>query len=298
LLGTYIKTVIDLMLEGVKKNQTKLIKRCSSIMLWMSRDRLIVGLLHSDNFQELLQGYLETLVPLLTESTNSATINSGLLFMANLLRTSIISNKKFTETFIPPLIPLLHNDSVSENLLELMADLLENSNTLNLIDGNLEQLFSKVVEKINQFQNIRCKKSCKTLSYALQILQKIYKSAPSHARVTSCLPPETFVQLVGNFIVFLEADDRKADSSLVQNCDQNVTRYAPEATSIVVEALTLLAQIACRGGDYLSTYSYLTGQPNVQQCIAASILQGDCHLKEASLALINTLGFSTDKYIC
>ena len=82
----------------------------------------------------------------------------------------------------------------------------------------------------------------------------------------------------------------------MNNYNKNVPRYSLEATSIVVEALTLIAQIACRGGDYLQSYSYMLGEPNVQHCLATAILQGDCHLKESSLALINTLGFSSERY--
>lgn len=73
------------------------------------------------------------------------------------------------------------------------------------------------------------------------------------------------------------------------------TRYTPEATAIVVETLTLLGQIACRGGEWLQKYSYLLGDLNVQQCLASAILQGDCHLKQATLALVGTLGFSSDR---
>lgn len=92
-----------------------------------------------------------------------------------------------------------------------------------------------------------------------------------------------------------EVEEKKADSSLVVNVAP-IACFAPEASIIVVEALTLLSQIACRGGEWLQKYSYLLGEPNLQQCLASAILQGDCHLKQATLALVGTLGFSSDRY--
>lgn len=96
-------------------------------------------------------------------------------------------------------------------------------------------------------------------------------------------------------VLSAEGDEKKADLSLMFN-PAVVNQYTPEATAIVVEALTLLAQIACRGGEWLQKYSYMLGDPNVQQCLASAVLQGDCHLKQATLALVGTLGFSSDRY--
>lgn len=136
--------------------------------------------------------------------------------------------------------------------------------------------------------------------YSFKSLTKInpaqlYKISPSNTRITSSLRPETFVRIVSNFVVLSgEAEEKKADSSLMIN-SAVATRYAPEACAIVVETLTLLGQIACRGGEWLQKYSYLLGDPNVQQCLASAILQGDCHLKQSTLALVGTLGFSSDR---
>lgn len=166
---------------GTKNNNTNLIKRCGSILLWMSRDRLIVEMIQANHFQELLQDSLESLMTFLTASQHTATINSILLFMSKLLRTQLLSNRKFTEAFIPNLIPLLQNASVNESLFELLTDLLKSTPTLSLMEESLEQLFSKVVNQINDFQNPTCKKSCRILAYALQILQNIlFKNETFH----------------------------------------------------------------------------------------------------------------------
>lgn len=158
---------------GTKNNNTSLIRRCGSILLWMSRDRLIVEMIQSNHFQELLQDSLENLMAFVSVSQHAASINSILIFMSKLLRTKLLANRKFTESFIPTLIPLLQNPAVNENLLELLTDLLKNTPTLSLMEESLEQLFSKVVNQINDFQNPTCKKSCRTLGFALQILQNI-----------------------------------------------------------------------------------------------------------------------------
>ncbi len=173
MLDNYFGTVVESLTMGAKTNNKNLIKRCGCIVLWMSRDRLIVEMMHSSHFQELLQDCLEGLVSLFAASQNTATVNSVLHFMTKLLRSPLLSNKKFTEAFIPALIPLLQNTAVSENLLELLADLLKSTPTLSLMEESLEQLFSKVVNQINDFQSPTCKKSCRILGYALQILQNI-----------------------------------------------------------------------------------------------------------------------------
>lgn len=170
---------------GTKNNNTSLIKRCGSILLWMSRDRLIVEMIQANHFQELLQDSLENLIAFLAASQHTATINSILLFMSKLLRTQLLSNRKFTEAFIPNLIPLLQNTNVNENLLELLADLLKSTSTLSLMEESLEQLFSKVVDQINDFQTPSCKKSCRVLAYALQILQNILLKKKSHLFLNS-----------------------------------------------------------------------------------------------------------------
>lgn len=80
--------------------------------------------------------------------------------------------------------------------------------------------------------------------------------------------------------------------------DQKVgnTRYTSEVAAVVVESLTLLGQIACKGGDWLQKYSYVLSEPSLQQCLASAILQGDNQLRQATLALVGTLGFSTDRF--
>ena len=177
MLDNYLRTVVETLSMGAKTNNANLIKRCGSIILWMSRDRLIVEMMHTNNFQELLKDCLEDLVSLFAASQHTATVNSILHFMTKVLRSPLLSNRKFTEAFIPALIPLLQNTSVSEKLLELLADLLKSTPALNLMEESLEQLFSKVVNQINEFQSPACKKSCRILGYALQILQNIlYKT--------------------------------------------------------------------------------------------------------------------------
>lgn len=126
-------------------------------------------------------------------------------------------------------------------------------------------------------------------------LAQLYKISPSNARITSSLRPETFVRIVSHFVVLSgEAEEKKADASLLLSSNVGI-RYTSEATSIVVEALTLLGQIACRGGEWLQKYSYLLGEANLQHCLASAILQGDCHVKQSTLALVGTLGFSSDR---
>lgn len=93
-----------------------------------------------------------------------------------------------------------------------------------------------------------------------------------------------------------EVDEKKADSNLSLNPGV-MAHYTSETKIIVVECLTLLAQIACRDADYLQKYSYMLGQPNVHQCLASAILQGDCHVKQDALALVGTLGFSSDRCV-
>lgn len=93
-----------------------------------------------------------------------------------------------------------------------------------------------------------------------------------------------------------EVDEKKADLNL-STTPAIMPHYTSETKIIIVECLTLLAQIACRDADYLQKYSYMLGQPNVHQCLASAILQGDCHLKQDALALVGTLGFSSDRYV-
>lgn len=123
LLGNYITTVIELLLMGARTNNVNLIQRCGSIIMWMSRDRIIVEMIHSTRFQDLLQKSLESLVESLAESKHAGTANSILTFLVKILRTNFIANKKFTETFIPSLTGLLNNSKIANGLLELLTDL-------------------------------------------------------------------------------------------------------------------------------------------------------------------------------
>ena len=179
LLSNYITTVIELLLMGAKTNNTKLIHRCSSIIMWMSRDRIIVEMIHAAKFQDLLQNSLEGLIELIVESKHAGTANSILHFMVKILRTNFLVSKKFTENFIKPLTQMLKkNLKVSDNLLELLTDLVRSSSALNLMDQDgceqvLEQLVDEAVTLINNFQNATGGNSCRTLGYALQILQNI-----------------------------------------------------------------------------------------------------------------------------
>ena len=43
--------------------------------------------------------------------------------------------------------------------------------------------------------------------------------------------------------------------------------------------------------------SFLLGQSGVKRCLATAILHGDCQLKQSSLALVGTLGFSADSVV-
>ncbi|KAI9563094.1 hypothetical protein GHT06_010551 [Daphnia sinensis] len=266
MLANYLKTVVDVLPIGAKTHNTNLIQRCGSIFSWMSRDRLILEMMKTPHFQELLEDCLKDMVALLAFSKHTSTTNSILLFITKLLRTQLLPNKKFTEAYIPSLIPLFQNAALTENLLELLADLVKSSPSLHLMEDILEQLF----------------------------IQVLYKVSPSNTRITSLLKPESFVNIVSNFVMLSEeVDEKKADSSLSHN-PGIMAHYTSETRIIVVECLTLLAQIACRDADYLQKYSYMLGQPNVHQCLASAILQGDCHVKQDALALVGTLGFSSD----
>ncbi|XP_057368032.1 LOW QUALITY PROTEIN: uncharacterized protein LOC130689033 [Daphnia carinata] len=294
MLANYLKTVVDVLPIGAKTHNTNLIQRCGSIFSWMSRDRLILEMMKTPHFQELLEDCLKDMVALLAFSKHTSTTNSILLFITKLLRTQLIPNKKFTEAYIPSLIPLFQNAALTENLLELLADLVKNSPSLHLMEDILEQLFSQVVNQLNNFKNPTCKTSCRILGHSLQILQKLYKVSPSNTRITSLLKPDSFVNIVSNFVILSEeVEEKKADSNLSLNSGI-MAHYTSETRVIVVECLTLLAQIACRDADYLQKYSYMLGQPNVHQCLASAILQGDCHVKQDALALVGTLGFSSD----
>ena len=123
LLGNYITTVVELLLMGARTNNMNLIQRCGSIIMWMSRDRIIVEMIHSSRFQELLQKSLESLVESLAESKHSGTANSILTFLVKILRTNFIANKKFTEAFIPSLTSHLKNPKIANSSLELLTDL-------------------------------------------------------------------------------------------------------------------------------------------------------------------------------
>lgn len=178
LLGNYICTIVELLSKGAKSNNIKLIDRCRSIMLWMSRDRLIVEMIHGVKFQDMLQRSVDELIHSLAECRHAETVNSILSLMIKLLRTNLISNKKFTEAFIPDLIPLLKNSRIADDLLELVTDLLKNSSSLSLMDQvgseeRMKELVNEAVRLINNSGNSTLPDSCKTLGFGLQILQNI-----------------------------------------------------------------------------------------------------------------------------
>jgi len=294
LLGNYITTVVELLLMGARTNNMNLIQRCGSIIMWMSRDRIIVEMIHSSRFQELLQKSLESLVESLAESKHSGTANSILTFLVKILRTNFIANKKFTEAFIPSLTSHLKNPKIANSSLELLTDLVRSCTTLNLMDQagseeTLEQLVNEAVELINNFQNGGQKsESCKSLGYALQILQKLYKFSPLNGHITSALTADTFVGIVSSLVPIGDVNEKNKD------LPEAAAFSGRHTASIIVEILTLLGQIACKGGEWLQSYSFLLGQGHVQQCLAKAILHGDCHLKQTTLALVGTLGFSSD----
>ena len=170
MLTNYLKTVLDMLPKSLKNNNIQLIKRCCCILLWMTRDHLILDLLKASPFQKLLQSSLEDLVALLTSSQHTNAVNCMFFFTTKLLRTQLIVDKEFTEAFIPALIPLLNNAAFNENLLELLADLINITPNLSLNDQSFERL---IVNQLNDFKDPACKKSCKILGHVLQILKNI-----------------------------------------------------------------------------------------------------------------------------
>ena len=129
----------------------------------------------------------------------------------------------------------------------------------------------------------------------------------SASRSVSTLKPETFVTVVGRFVVLVEPEEsnkngRPETSSGMLLSPDSVKHLmgCGESAAIVVEALTLLSQIVSlggRGGDWFQHYSYLLGQTGVQHCLATAILNGDAAVKQSTLALVGTLGFSTDRSV-
>lgn len=103
------------------------------------------------------------------------------------------------------------------------------------------------------------------------------------------------MRIVSQFVALREDNDEKKAETSGTLQPSAESRFSPETMSVVVETLTLLGQIACRGGEWLQTYSYLLGEANLQQCLASAILHGESHLKQSTLALVGTLGFSTDR---
>lgn len=117
-------------------------------------------------------------------------------------------------------------------------------------------------------------------------------------RSGSALKPETFVTVVGHFVVLVEPEESNDGTSSSSTDGLRQLVGCAESVAVVVEALTLLGQIVSlggRGGDWFQHYSYLLGQTGVQHCLATAILHGDAGVKQATLALVGTLGFSTDR---
>ncbi len=86
--------------------------------------------------------------------------------------------------------------------------------------------------------------SASRLVYALQILQKLYKLSTLNARITSALRPDAFIGVV----------TRRTDADAKDAQVPSTVAGGHQATRVVVEALTLLGQIACRGGEWLQSY--------------------------------------------
>nr|CAG4640729.1 EOG090X03G5 [Eulimnadia texana] len=63
---------------------------------------------------------------------------------------------------------------------------------------------------------------------------------------------------------------------------------------LILEALTLLNQLACQGGDWLQTYSQVVSQTDVQVCLARALLFGDKHYRQATLLLVGNIGFTNE----
>ncbi len=59
LLGDYLGSVVDLLMTGVKNNSEHVIQRCTSILMWMSRDQLLVEMIHSAPLQQVLDDCLQ-----------------------------------------------------------------------------------------------------------------------------------------------------------------------------------------------------------------------------------------------
>ena len=164
-----------------------------------------------------------------------------------------------------------------------------------------------------------------------------------NGHITSALKADTFVGIVSTLVPIGDVHDKKKDPP------EALIFSGRHIASIVVEILTLLGQIACKGenilstkesqivllslflkcltvslgrsdrdkvlrlsemflkylrnlfddlgGEWLQSYSFLLGQGHVQQCLAKAILHGDCHLKQTTLALVGTLGFSSDRLV-
>ena len=251
LLTNYLASVLELVATGIRINNGHIILRCSSILSWMSRDQLLVEIVQAAPLQELLHDCLENLMPaILQDSLRDATINTVLIFLIRLFRTNLLAGKKFSESLVPQLVPLLDNSEVCDNLLELLCDLLRFTPSLNLMDQpDFESTMQNLVKYIVQLVNPD--ESSRRLTHAFQILQKLYKFSPLNARITSALQPATFVQVVAASVPLSDPSAAEDDKAPHQT---PATLNKPEAIRIVVEALTLLGQIACRGGDWLQNY--------------------------------------------
>ena len=107
-----------------------------------------------------------------------------------------------------------------------------------------------------------------------------------NSRITSSLEPET----LSSVVLLALPDDQRGDG-VVQGSIE-----AGKSTWLLVEALTLLGQIAGRGGGWHQVYTSLVARTAVQDHLAKAIVEGDCHLKRATLSLVGTVGFTTDRY--
>lgn len=236
------------------------------------------------------------------KKTDWRTTNALLTLMARLLRTHLLSNKRFTESFIPSLVPLLESRQVTDGLFELLADLFRAGCLPE--EGTAEMLFGQIVQQLEQLTS---NSNSRALRHAMQILQKLQKLIPS-SRGSGCtasgLKPDVFVRIVSRYVVLSEPEEGNSSLDSQPRTDSvGNNGYEPDSAAAVVDTLTLLAQIVSSGGsggkggsgDWLQRYSYLLSQPNVQQCLAAAILHGDGQVKQAALALVGTLGFSTDR---
>lgn len=59
-------TVTELLIRGAQTGHVALVSKCGSVLAWMSRDRLVVEMIHAARLQDLLRKTVDDLVKPLT----------------------------------------------------------------------------------------------------------------------------------------------------------------------------------------------------------------------------------------